>query len=139
MTDALTIALITSAGGVLTGILGTRGYDKIRNGRHGSNGNGADKALAARAEVEFQTRMTLLMEQLTRAIEKGHDKAVEQMQSVSEAITDAAGAIRQVHEEIVQHRAETKPAVGAVFDVARGVREIRAQLDRNPPHRPAGG
>lgn len=134
MTEAVLIALITAAGGAITGVLGTRGYDKfVKNGRHGSHG--IEHVISQRAAVEFQTRMTLLMERLTAAIEKGHDKALVQMDKVAASINDAAGAIRGVHEEIVQHRVETAPAVQASFETHRLVKEIH-RLHTDPQERP---
>jgi hypothetical protein len=142
LSDAVQIAVISGVSGILAGWVGVRGVDKVKNGRHGSttaNGMSVDRALAQRAEVEFQAKMTLLMTQLTAAIEKGHDKALTQMTLVSDAICDAANAIKQVHDEIVQHRTESRPAMQTTFDTGRTVKEIQRQLERNPPYRTGTG
>lgn len=136
ISEAVTVALVSSVASVLVGWFGRGSADKLKNGRNG-NGNGtytpsAERALAARAEVEFQTKMTLLMQQLTAAIEKGNEK-------MADALSDAAAAIKSVHDEIAAHRNETKPAMGAVFDTRRVVTDIQRQLDRNPPQRTGTG
>lgn len=142
--DGTVVAALIGLAGSVFGVLGKMGYDKVNNGRHygsnGGNGNGSsiDRAISQRAEVEFQTRMTLLMTQLTAAIEKGHDKALDQMLMVSQAITESAAAIKQVHDEIVAHREQLRPAIGVVFDTKRTVQEIQRTLERQPQIRTTG-
>lgn len=138
MTDPVLIAIISTVG-MAAGGLAKTGVDRLRNNgadrRHApstgnGNGNGIESVIARRAEVEFQTRMTLVMSQLTDAITKGHDKTIEQMTRVGEGIADAAGAMREVHAEIVGHRECMEPVIAASLETARLVRELHAGAKR---------
>lgn len=115
MSEAVIIALISSVSGMLSGIVGKSTYDKVRNGRNGqhSNGSSVESVLARRAEVEFQTRMTVVMEQLSTTIER-----------VGGIMEEAARAIREVHKEIEAHAQATAPATRAVLETHRLVKEM---------------
>ena len=131
MTDVVTTAIISSLSGIISGVLGIRGVEHMKLRRHANgNGNSAAQTIAQRDDLRFQTEMTLLMGQLTAAIEKGHDKAIEKMGLVAVAIADAASAIKEVHEEIVQHRADTRPAIEAAYETGRRVQRIESQLEK---------
>lgn len=119
MTDAVMVALITGGSGIVAGVLGVRGYDKVRaNGRTNGNGNSQDSVahvIAQRAEVEFQTRMTMLMNSLTEAVTKGNAHAAEQLSKAATGIKDAAATMRDVRTEMLDQRdltSETHKMVG---------------------------
>lgn len=106
MQEAVVVALISGVSGILAGVWGRGKYERTTT-TSSSSGNGTEKletVIARRADVEFQTRMTILMEKLTNAIEKGHDKASGQLAMVSEAITEAADTVRELHRQIAAHR-----------------------------------
>lgn len=126
MTDAVVASLISGASTVV-GVLGKVAYDRMRNTRsHSPNGNGSiERVIATRAEVEFQTRISLLLQQLTAAIEKGHDKSVAQMEAVSVALNNAVQAIRDLHSEIIQQHTIVQPALA---DTHKIVQEINREL-----------
>lgn len=133
MTDAVVVALITSFGGIVSGAVGKTVFDRSR-GKPSSNGNGGsvEAAIARRAEIEFQARTTVLLDRLTAAIEKGHERALSQMQQVSDSIAEAAVAIREVHKEIVGHREAAEPVIQTTAETLRLVRDLhnRPPFDR---------
>lgn len=131
MDATVQVAIVTGICGILAGLLGKTQYDRSRgngNGSHVGNGQAAvERVLAQRSEVEFQTRMTLLIQHLTDAIKEGHETSAEHLAKVSQALDNSAASIREVHKEIVEHREAVTPAMEAALETQHLVRELHAK------------
>jgi hypothetical protein len=124
VSEAVLVAIIAGGCGVLTGIVGKSRYDRERSARTDHTGPAVEKVIARRADLEFQTKVTFLLESLTAAIEKGHDRSIGQLALVSEAITESADSVRELHRQIVAHRETVGPSVKAALETHAMVHDL---------------
>ncbi len=121
LSDAVRVAVVTGVFGVLAGLVGRPAYDRLRKNGNGHPGRSSSDM---RAEIEFQTRTTLLIEKVTEAVKDGHSSNIEQLTVVAEAIQQAARAIEGVHREVVAHRESVAPVLEKSHDMHRMVKDI---------------
>lgn len=138
MKEAVVVALISGISGIVAGVWGRGRYGPTPPAARGDHGAPhLETVIARRADVEFQTRMTILMEGLTAAIEKGHEKASGQMAVVSEAITEAADAVRELHRQINEYREVASLADHAAVQTHQLVLDLHKRVvndDTRHPH-----
>lgn len=126
--DTVLVGGVLGVAAAIIGALGKAAFDHARHPRE--NGNGGAAAVKARAEVEFQTRMTVLMENLTNAIERGQSAYLDRVQTLCDSVQEAAGVIHEVHEEIKRGRHIAVTTDVAAVETHRLVKEIHRTMEK---------
>ena len=116
MTDPA-IAAVASVVSATLGIFSKALWDKQRH--HNGRPTRAD-----RDDIIFQTTIKIAMESLTDSVTRVNEQFLQRQMLMTEAMTEAASAIRSIHEEIREHRQEAQRAIDASIETNRMVREL---------------
>lgn len=140
LSDNVLIAIITAAGGIASGVFGKSAVDHFRKPKTAppptarSEIASVEGIIARRAEIEFQTRMTLMLEKLSEVLETSNDR----MEIVGRSIGESALAIRDVHRELMRHEQRAEGATAVLTDtngIVKNIQQIVKDLHQDSSSR----